>query len=497
MLGRIGNRSTIALLLAGFSLLILLMIANTYYAMGQLSAAKARLDTIVGVHNTKLALIDDLERATRERIVTLQNMFIAQDFSYVDAAGVNHTLLANQYYAARDALSVMPRAPGESALLAQLEQIYTDDVEFNDRVRALLWDQNTASRQVARDILSSTLMESQKRFTDTIGALALLYEQENARAVRDSAAQHEAARNLILTMIKLTGFLGLLTALYVTMAIMRNQRSLEKQVQERTAELKRISDAAIEAKRDAENANSAKSTFLANMSHELRTPLNAVLGFSEVMQHEIMGPIPEGYRDYPKHINDSAHHLLQMIQQLLDMSRIEAGRLTLDERRVCLRQLLNETAPIVRGAYARPEHLLRIDPESDCISIHADPHMVKQTIINILSNAAKYSDPHQPIDVRVAVVEGDMVLTIQDRGAGIPETEIPRLFNPYERGEARTARDKQGTGLGLAISRSLIEAHDGTLLLESVLGVGTVVTITMPAARILEHRPARPEDYAA
>ncbi len=504
MLNRVANNNTLVLLLGGFSLLIGLMVAITYHSLSQLGQSKARLDAIVTVHNEKAALIGAMQHANRERVISLQHMFVAEDFFEVDAAAMHNIDMASVFLVARSALDAMPRAPGEADLLAMLETVSVEGLPFNDRVRELLWTHEDAAREEARHILAEGALASQNRIYGIFDDLNRLYEAETAAAVEGSAREYDAARLLIVALLKLTVLLSVVAGLFVTVLIIRNQRSLESRsetletlVQKRTAALQRISSEAVAARREAEDANSAKSTFLANMSHELRTPLNAVLGFSEIMDQEVMGPMPKPYREYPGHINSSARHLLQMIQQLLDMSRIEAGHLDLDEKPVCLDSLLNETAMIVRSAFDRDEQTLRLDPAGSGIALHADQRMLKQTLINILGNAAKYSDVEAPIDIAVALDAGRAVVTVRDRGIGIAPDEIARLFNPYERSEAQTARERQGTGLGLSISRSLIEAHGGTLTLDSVLCEGTTVTIALPAARVLAGHDAAPVGHAA
>jgi len=493
---RIGGRNTLTLLLCGFSVIILLMIAITHQSLSQLGHSKTRLDTIVRVHNQKATLIDEMQHANRERIISLQNMLITDDIFELDAAAMHNMQMANQFVLARRKLEAMPLTAGEKELLAELKHAAARSAPLNDTVRDMLWYDKADSYDAAKGILADGVLAAQDEIYDIFGQLTDLYGVENDRAVRNSAREHGSARALILTMLEVTVLLGVGIALYVTYLILRNERvlkdhgdTLETLVRDRTRELQRISNDAVAARQEAEDASNAKSTFLANMSHELRTPLNAVLGFSEVMDLQIMGPLPVKYRQYPRHIHDSARHLLQMIEQLLDMSKIEAGHLELREERVCLRALMDEAITIIRSAFSRTDDTLYNAPDSACVALYGDERLLRQTLINIISNAAKYSDPEDDIEVRVTCDDGDAVITIRDCGMGIDADEIPRLFNPYERSAARTARERQGTGLGLAISRSLIEAHGGRLTLESTLGVGTTVTITLPAARVLEVKP--------
>ncbi len=501
---RPNGKGTLALLLCGFSLIIILMIAITYQSFSQLKLSKSRLDNIVLVHNQKSALIGAMQYANRERVISLQHMLITEDFFELDEAAQNNMSMANRFVQARGRLEAMERAPGEEALLADLRRAASIGAPLNDKVRDLLWNDEDNAHERARAVLIGEFLPAQNQIYDIFERLIDLYEAENSEAVRNSAEGYTSARGLILKMLQATVLLGVATALSVTMLILKNERALkshrntlESIVAERTSELRRISTEAVMARRDAEEANNAKSTFMANMSHELRTPLNAVLGFSEIMDLQLMGPMPEVYREYPKHINCSAHHLLQMIQQLLDLSRIEAGHLEIDDREIWLPDLMEETVAVIRSAFSRDDRTLYITADSLALQLNADERLLKQVLINIISNAAKYSDTQEMIELTVSCIDGNGVIEVRDYGMGIAAEELPRLFNPYERSEAQTARAREGTGLGLAISRSLVEAHGGTLTLDSVLNEGTTVTIILPAHRILRVEETRPEKRAA
>lgn len=487
----IKNRDTLALLFCGFSLIIVLMMALASVSLSQLGQSKMRLDDIVHVHNKKAALIGAMQYANRERVISLQHMLITDDFFEKDEAAQTNMAMANRFVRARGQLEAMSPAPGEEALLAELREAASIGAPLNNEVRDLLMEEEEGAWENATRILTEDVLPAQNRIYDIFNELIQLYETGNTQAVESSTDGYMSARWLILTVLKVAVLLGIGIALYVTTLILKNERAmkdhhdtLESLVHDRTQDLQRISTEAVAARREAEEANNAKSTFMANMSHELRTPLNAVLGFSEIMSLEIMGAMPTAYKEYPEHINASAKHLLQMIEQLLDLSRIEAGHLDLKEEDIELSALLVETATVIRSAFSRDEKTLVIAPESVRLGLHIDARHMKQTLINIVSNACKFSDPHDVVTLSVMVEDQNAVIMVRDQGMGIAPEEIPRLFNPYERSEAQTARDKPGTGLGLAISRSLIEAHGGTLTLDSVLGEGTVVAITLPASRI-------------
>ncbi|MEQ9519414.1 MAG: PAS domain S-box protein [Parvibaculum sp.] len=252
------------------------------------------------------------------------------------------------------------------------------------------------------------------------------------------------------------------------------------------SERKRVEGELRKALENAEAANRTKSLFLANMSHELRTPLNAVIGFSEVMKTEMFGPIGnERYADYIGDIHDSSRHLLSVINDILDISRIESGELDLEEEWVALPEVL-EWAKIRSVSVAAAAHA-HVDLQLDATlpEIYVDRRAFRQIVLNLLSNALKFTPKEGRISVRACrdAVAG-MAVEIVDTGIGIPAGQIDKMMLPFTQSDNSLARRFEGTGLGLAITKSLVDAHQGKLVIESTEGVGTKVTIHLPEARV-------------
>ena len=256
----------------------------------------------------------------------------------------------------------------------------------------------------------------------------------------------------------------------------RSQAELERQA----GELADLAEKYSEEKNRAEEANHSKSKFLANMSHELRTPLNAIIGFSEIMGSGMFGALgSDKYQEYCHDILTSGKYLLEVINDILDMSKIEAGRMKLDMEQLDLSRLLAESLRVVSGR-AEDKHLtLDADIEST-ISVMADRRAVKQIFVNLLSNAVKFTPDDGNITVRSHVLPNSIVLMIADTGIGIAPASLRRLGKPFEQVESQLTKTYQGSGLGLAIARSLTSLHGGTMRLRSKLGTGTVVRITLP-----------------
>lgn len=239
------------------------------------------------------------------------------------------------------------------------------------------------------------------------------------------------------------------------------------------------------AREAAERANQVKSEFLATMSHELRTPLNAILGFSEVMKEELMGPVgSQQYREYAENINDSGQHLLDLINDILDISKIGAGKDELDETDIPIAPVMESVRNLVlprakKGGVALTETLREPLPD-----LRADERKLKQVLLNLIVNAVKFTDRggEVRIDVRTAS-SGGVAFEISDNGIGIAPEQIKTAFQQFDQVDSTLARKYEGTGLGLPLAKALVELHDGTLELRSTVGIGTTVTVRFPAAR--------------
>lgn len=237
-----------------------------------------------------------------------------------------------------------------------------------------------------------------------------------------------------------------------------------------------------EAKESAERAYAAKSQFLANMSHELRTPLNAIIGFSEMMQRQMLGPIgTEKYLDYINGIRESGEHLLDMITDILDMSKIEAGKYTLDVEEFNLCKVIRLATHMIEGrALDARVKVISAIPDHHDLMITGDRRAIMQMILNILSNAVKFTK--EDGEVRISCEKQDSMIVMQfvDTGIGIPASKLRYVTKPFEQAANSFTRNHEGTGLGLAITKELAELHGGKLELASTVGVGTTVTITLP-----------------
>jgi len=259
----------------------------------------------------------------------------------------------------------------------------------------------------------------------------------------------------------------------------KTQRALEKTSNELTVALGQ-----------AAQASKAKSEFLASMSHELRTPLNAVIGFSDAMVMEIFGPMSNRYKSYASDIRSSGAHLLALINDVLDLTRLDAGQADLREEVFGLSEMTDESLRMVQSQAQKAEIALSTDIADGLPALKADKRRIKQVLVNLLSNAVKFTPAGGQVTLAAQLTEAGLALTVADSGIGIAPDDIPKALEVFGQVDSSLARKYEGTGLGLPLSKQLMELHGGTLSLESQVNVGTTVTVILPRDRLVARMTA-------
>jgi PAS domain S-box-containing protein len=241
------------------------------------------------------------------------------------------------------------------------------------------------------------------------------------------------------------------------------------------------------ARREAETSNRAKTEFLARMSHELRTPLNAIMGFSELIALMTRGSEADSrVNEYAGDIHASAGILFRLIEEILDYSKLESGKATIEENKVDLGEIVAQCTTMVATRAGKGDIRIGLEIATDLPHVRGDYRRLLQIVLNLMTNAVKFTPPGGSITVKVALdTRGDMVLTVTDTGIGIPAKDIDRVFEPFVQVNRSAFHQQEGTGLGLAICRNLIELHQGRIEISSQPGQGTEVRVTLPAARII------------
>ena len=265
---------------------------------------------------------------------------------------------------------------------------------------------------------------------------------------------------------------------------LRNEKALKRLV----SELERSEGRAreftrkyAEEKTKAEHASQAKGSFLANMSHELRTPLNAINGFSEMLVKEVFGPLGDKrYQSYAQDILISGQHLLDMINDILDMAKIESGKMTINTKPIDPVEPVDAAVRMIRRKADEKNITLTFNYDEDVQEIEADHRAVRQMVLNLVSNAIKFTKDNGSVTVSLKNQNNFVALSVQDTGVGISKDDLPKLANPFEQAQSNQDMNQNGTGLGLALTRSLAEMHGGRFVIDSELGVGTTVTLLLP-----------------
>lgn len=491
-------------LLTGFGVMLALMAALLLFSLDRLKAMHQDMITLEKVANEKVRAVSVMREAIRKRSYSLVLTPTLPDYFDRDDERGRFNSYQREYIIARETLLKLGLTKAEKGHLDAVQEKLRGVMAPVERAMEIAV-QGEPEKQVWSSI--QTAVSAQRDMIEALNGLVGTISGNTSQKVDETLAEYETTR---LGMIFLGGGVFIIGILIAASVITRESRStrtlmkeisrrleaeavtkdmntiLEDKVRTRTAALSEAVDALKIARDDAETANLTKSQFLATMSHELRTPLNAIIGFSDAIKQEVHGPIGhEQYGNYVSDIKQSGHHLLALINDILDISVIEAGKMELAPETLCAAHLVETSLRLVRPVAEKALVQLETEIAEDLPAIRGDERRTKQILVNLLSNAVKFTPEDGRVVVAVsATSDGDAVtFTVTDTGIGMDEDGIEKALTKFGQVDSDLARRYDGTGLGLPLAKELTEAQGGSFTVESTPWAGTTVSVTLPADR--------------
>jgi signal transduction histidine kinase len=479
-----------AKLLAAFLIIVLLLITVGAVGLEVLSGVNRRADDRVTLQR-KIAAYRQLQHDTTSQLYTVSSALVRPEERTLDAT----LRQLNQFGYDLDRLQFV--AKDEVELLAQVRDDYEKFMRVVTQVVELIRGGKVTEGRELQLAQAGPLADRLERVTNQ------LVNRAEADMVASIEAGHEAydtSRWIVIGFAVASIGLALVLGYVISWSLIDPVQRMDARLREIAAgdfsrhvavvnrdelgalatNLNRMNDELGRVYRELEAASRHKSEFLANMSHELRTPLNAIIGFSEVLDDRMFGEVNEKQAEYVRIILTSGRHLLSLINDILDLSKVEAGRMELDLGTFNVRMALENALTLVRERAMRHGLALALTVDETLEDVVADERKFKQVLLNLLSNAVKFTPEGGRIDVRALPANGTVEVSITDTGVGIASEDQEAIFEEF-RQVGHAARKREGTGLGLALARKFVELHGGRLWVKSEVGRGSTFTFTLPA----------------
>lgn len=471
-------------LILGFVGIIVLLVSVAVIGIVRISEINRGMKVIVTDNNVKARLINTMYNSARERTVVLLIMINIEDPFERDEEYLRFNALGAKFAEARLEFNNMVLDDTESRLLEEQLKRVQHTVPLQEKVLdAMVAD----DLETAITILRNEALPSQNRILDQFRLMVDYQQDKTEKSLLAANKTYSESVTYITVLAMIASVVSILIAIFVVrkthnseLALRQMNLTLEQRVAERTGkletqavELKGLRDEAVEANRH-------KSEFLANMSHELRTPLNAVIGFSEVLKERMFGELNEKQGEYIEDIHSSGRHLLSLINDILDLAKIEAGRMELNLSAFELPVAIENSLVLVKERASRHSITLQSHIDERLGQFVADERKFKQIMLNLLSNAIKFTPDGGQVSV-LAVKEDDVLkVSVQDTGIGIAVENLDKVFDEFQQVGSTSDMKHQGTGLGLALTRTFVEMHGGELHVESELNKGSTFIFTLP-----------------
>ena len=486
-------------LIAAFLMLVVLLIALGAVSIWVLSQANDRAQDL-GTLERKVSAYHQLQNDTTSKLYAGASILSSAPYEVQGSQTSGNDAFnfwLGQLRARYDFSVVEPLATREeAATLAQIQTAYNDFIDVLIRLLDQVGAGNVEDAQEIKRSEANPLADRLQRLNDELVTLA---EAEVTTTISQNDDAYRTARWVVIGIavgsIVLAGGLGFTIASSLSGPVRRMDAHLQRitagdfsrhvEVQNRDelgtlgTNLNRMNDELGRLYHDLEAASRHKSDFLATMSHELRTPLNAVIGFSEVLLERMFGDLNDKQEEYLQDILSSGRHLLSLINDILDLSKVEAGKMELEVSAFSLATALENGVTMVRERAALHGIALNLDVAPDAASLEADERKVKQVVFNLLSNAVKFTPDGGRIDVAARRAGDDVEVSVRDNGVGIDPADHALIFEEF-----RQVGLREGTGLGLALAQKFIDLHGGRLWVESALGEGSTFTFSLPAHRL-------------
>ena len=487
-----------AKLLAAFLTMVVLLIMVGVIGLHVLGEANRRAEEMVELHR-KIAAYRQLQHDTTGQLYSVASTLLAPDERTLEAT----LRQLNQFGYDLDRLQFVEQ--DEVELFDRVQQEYTQFIQVVTRVVELIRGGKVAEGRELQLAKASPLADRLERLTNELVNKA---ESDMVARVEVSHAAYLTARLVIIGFAVGSIGLALILGYAISWSLIGPVKQMDVQLRQiatgdfshrvdvpnrdelgtLAANLNRMNEELRQLYQQIEAANRHKSQFLANMSHELRTPLNGIQGYTELIMDGIYGEVPEKIKEIMERIQQSGHRLLGLINAVLDLSKIEAGRLTLSLTDYSMPGVVQTVYTAVEPLAAEKQLALNVNIQPDLPVGKGDEQRITQVLTNLVGNAIKFTEVGK-VGVQVSSENGTFVVAVSDTGTGIAEADQEKVFEEFHQADSSSTRKKGGTGLGLSIAKKIIELHGGRIWVESSMGNGSTFRFTLPV-RVEQQREA-------